>query len=89
MAKAKEKVLKFHLTKKEYNPKVLHTAAAWEIVKSTIGIKGATRQELVDALMYKDEAWAKTSTQEGWTWKKQDHKCFIGYMVKLGNVVLK
>lgn len=89
MAKAKEVVKKFHLTKKDYNPKVLHTAAAWKTVQDTIGVKGATREQLVTALNYKDEEWKTTSAQEGWTWKKQDHKCFIGYMVKLGAIQLK
>ena len=81
-----EKVSKFFMTKKEYNPKVMHTKAAWEIVKKTVGVKGATRDELVKALTYSDAKWKTASAQEGWVWKKQDHKCYIGYMVKLGNL---
>ncbi len=80
---------KFFLTKKEYNPKVMHTQKAWEIVQKTVGVNGATRDELVAALTYSDKAWKETSSQEGWIWKKQNHQCFIGYMVKLGALQLK
>ena len=93
MSKAKSeapKVQKFFLTKKGYNPKVAHTAAAWKIVQATISKKGgATREELVKALTF-SEAQQKKRAEEEINWKNQEsHVCFIGYMAKLKVIELR
>lgn len=92
MSKASEKaapVQKFFLTKKGYNPKVAHTAAAWAIVQKTISTKGATREQLVKALTFSEKQQAGRLEAEI-NWKnKESHVCFIGYMAKLKVIELR